>query len=78
MYQCGTYAHAYSTSLPYCKQVMELYPSSIQEIDKKGQHFLSYVIRTNSVPLLEYFIASNKNCVRYKDGTGKQAVHYVG
>ena len=59
-------------------QVIELYPESIQEIDKKGQHFLSYVIRTNSVPLLEYFIASNKNCVRYKDGTGKQAVHYVG
>eukprot|EP01035_Chromulina_nebulosa_P029597 gene29597-39246_t len=58
-------------------RVLEFYPDSIKEIDKKGQHFLSYVIRTNSMPLLEYFIASNKNCVRYKDGTGKQAVHYV-
>lgn len=59
-------------------KVIQLFPDTINEIDKKGQHFLSYVIRTNSVPLLEYFISINKHCVRFKDGTGKQAIHYIG
>lgn len=51
--------------------VVKFFPDTVKEIDRKGQHFLS-------MPLLEQFIAANRQCVRYKDGTGKQAIHYVG
>lgn len=53
------------------------FPESINEIDKKGQHYMTYGIRTNALPLLETLINQNKSCVKFKDGTGKQAIHYA-
>ena len=57
--------------------ILEHYPDSLNEIDKKGQHHLSYVLRTNSVRLLEDFLRMNRKVAGVKDGTGKYPIHYA-
>ena len=59
------------------KTYLELFPETINEIDKKGQNFMSYAVRANSIPLVESLIAENKSCVKFKDASGKQAIHYA-
>lgn len=72
------------------KNILKYYPVSITEIDKFGQHYLSYLIRsadiilantntpiTTNHSLLEDVIQYHKNCCKLYDGKGKLAIHYA-
>ena len=59
------------------KNVIKYFPSTTLEIDKRGQHYMMYAVRTNSMDLLAYFIKQNRHCVKFVDGTGKLAIHYA-
>jgi ankyrin repeat protein len=66
----------YSTLI---KNVLKYYPLSITEIDKFGQHYLSYLIRiinSSNLSLLEDIFYYHKNCCKLYDGKGKLLIHY--
>ena len=58
-------------------RVLKLFPDCVNEIDKKGQHYLTYVLRTNSMPLIEDMLKFDPRSVRVRDGTGQLPLHYV-
>jgi ankyrin repeat protein len=72
------------------KNILKYYPLSITEIDKFGQHYLSYLIRiidylpksittssSSGNNLLEDILYYHKNCCKLYDGKGKLAIHYA-
>ena len=66
----------YSTLI---KNILKYYPLSITEIDKFGQHYLTYLIRiinSSNISLLEDILYYHKNCCKLYDGKGKLAIHY--
>ncbi len=58
-------------------RVMKLFPECADEIDKKGQHYLTYALRTNSIPLVEAMLKLDARSVRVRDGTGQLPLHHV-
>jgi ankyrin repeat protein len=57
-------------------KLIENFPNCINEMDKQGQHYMAYAIKTNCIPLVEMLINQNKNCTKFKDGTGKLPLHH--
>lgn len=57
-------------------KVIEYYPDCMNELDKKGQHYMVYIIRTNSVYLFNEILKYNRRISKLKDGSGKMLIHY--
>ena len=57
-------------------RILEYFPDTISELDKKGQHYMVYVIRTNSVRLFEELLRYNRRLAKLRDGSGKMLIHY--
>mmetsp|Transcript_22740 Transcript_22740/g.50584 ORF Transcript_22740/g.50584 Transcript_22740/m.50584 type:complete len:478 (-) Transcript_22740:342-1775(-) len=57
------------------QRVKQLFPESLLEIDKKGQHFMQYVLRTGSVALVEELLQGSR-AAKFKDGMGQLPIHY--
>lgn len=67
----------HQTYLRLVKEVVKYYPQTLAEIDKFGQHYLYYVIQSQSLPLLRLFLRYHSKIIRLPDHHGKLPVHYV-
>lgn len=67
----------HQTYMRLVKEVVRYYPQSLAEIDKFGQHYLYYVIQSQSVPLLRLFLRYHSKIIRLPDHHGKLPLHYV-
>ena len=57
-------------------RILEYFPDTISELDKKGQHYMVYVIRSNSVRLFGELLRYNRRLAKLRDGSGKMLIHY--
>ena len=57
--------------------VLDYFPSCVNEIDKKGQHYFTYALRTNNISLIEDLLKYDSNIVHVKDGTGMYVLHHT-
>lgn len=67
----------HQTYLRLVKEVVKYYPQTLAEIDKFGQHYLYYVIQSQSLPLLRLFLRYHSKIIRLPDHHGKLPLHYV-
>jgi ankyrin repeat protein len=58
-------------------RVLDYFPACVDEIDKKGQRYFTYVLRTNNTPLIEDMIKYDPRTVNVKDGTGQYPLHFT-
>lgn len=58
-------------------RVLEYFPDCVNEIDKRGQHYLTYALRTNNITLIEDMIKYDPHALKVKDGTGQFPIHHT-
>jgi hypothetical protein len=59
------------------KRALKYFPNTLAEVDKFGQHYVTYAIRSQSIPLLEEVLHYHNDGALILDGKGKQAIHYA-
>lgn len=58
------------------RRVLKHYPDSMAEVDRQGQHYMTYAIRSQSLNLLEELLHYHREGAILPDGKGRRAIHY--
>lgn len=58
------------------RQTLKYYPDSMAEVDKFGQHYMTYALRSQSLELLQELLHLHREGAVLPDGKGKRAIHY--